>query len=90
MYTWNRTQMVFLLYIKSIDLILEHSQFLYKSRPLHFGVPRGSILVPSSSQYTSSLYMTLLANFQILTITYTLMVLNSIPSYLTHLMNTTR
>ena len=55
--------------------------FSTKSRTLHYGVPRVSVLGPFSFQYTSSLYMILLVNFQMYTITFTLMIFNYIPSY---------
>ena len=46
--------------------------------------PRDLFSAPSSSQYTSSLYMILLVNFQMSIITFTLMIFNYIPSYPTH------
>ena len=81
--TWNRIQIVFFLYIKSI-IIREHLQFLFiisSSSLLCSSVIY--VLGISSSQSTSSLYLILLVNFQMSTITYTLMIFNSIPSYLT-------
>ena len=45
-----------------------------QSRPLHYGVSRDMFSAPSSSQYTSSLYMILLVNFQMSTITFTLII----------------
>ena len=43
--------------------------------------PRDLFSAPSSSKYTSSLYIILLVNFQMSTITFTLMIFNYIPSY---------
>ena len=48
--------------------------------------PKDLFSAPSSSQYTSSLYMILSVNFQMYTITFTLMISNYIPSYPTPLM----
>ena len=82
-YTRNRTKIVFILYIKST---LNH-------HPLKFAISLQNLVLfimvfpgdlfsaPSSSQYTFSLYMILLVNFQMYTITFTLMIFNYIPSY---------
>ena len=79
-YMWNRTKMVFILYIKSIIIRL-NLQFLYKISYSSLWCSPGICSRPSSSQYTSNLYMILLVNFQMYTITFTLIIFNYIPSY---------
>ena len=51
-------------YILNRSSSVKICNFSTKSRPLHYVVPQGSVLGPSSSQYTSSLYMILLVNFK--------------------------
>ena len=71
-------------YILNRSLSVKICNLSTQSRPLLYGVPQVSVLGPSSSQYTSSLYMILLVNFQMSTIKFTQMIFNYIPSYPTH------
>ena len=68
-------------YILNRSSSVQIYNFSTKARPLHYGVPMNLLSAHSSLQYTSSLYMILLVNFQMSTIIFTLIIFNYIPSY---------